>query len=77
MNSFASIISLWSSAEELAADLEIPGNNPGGTVRAWKQRDNIPPAYWSDLVSAAVRRGFHDVTFEALALIASRRRGAA
>lgn len=77
MNSFSDIISLWPSAEALAGDLGLPGENPGGTVRAWKRRDNIPSEYWDDLVLCAQRRGFHEVSAELLLRVAALRRKAA
>lgn len=70
MDTFASIISLWESAEQLASDLELDGAHPGTTVRAWKRRNSIPPEYWNRLVVNAERRGLTGVTLERLAKIA-------
>ena len=74
METFSSIIGLWPSAEQLAADLNITGQNPGVTVRAWKRRDSIPPEYWNDIVAAAESRGFEGITLELLASIAASNR---
>lgn len=68
MDSFTDIIGLWPSAEELADDL----GEKGVTVRAWKNRNSIPPAYWDGVVSAGARREY-PVTLEALSRAAKRR----
>lgn len=74
MENFSSLIALWATAEELAADLDIGGGSPGGTVRAWKRRNSIPAEYWLPLVFAAQKRGIPGVSLEVLAQIASNNR---
>lgn len=67
----------WGSDEALARDVNMHRE----AVRAWRLRSRIPAAYWSEIVEAATRRGFNDVTVAALAdahapLAARRRRPA-
>lgn len=67
MESFASIIALWPSAEDLAQDISVPGV----TVRQWRRRDSIPPRHWNDIVQSAAARGLSGVTVQHLADIAA------
>ena len=46
--SFAEVINLWSSANELAVVLDVEAV----TVRAWRRR-GIPARYWSAVAQAA------------------------
>lgn len=69
METFADIIGLWASAEEFASDVGVAG----GTARAWKARNSIPPEYWIRVVEAAVARGFRLVTLDTLARLAAER----
>ena len=71
MDTFAAVIALWASAEELAADLLLEGANSGLRVRAWKYRNSIPPEFWLRLVTAAEQRGFAGVTLDRLARISA------
>jgi hypothetical protein len=73
MQSFASVIDLWPTATELAADI----GEKDGTVRQWRNRDRIPAEFWEAIVGAAAARGFSGVTPEALARIAATNRRAA
>lgn len=41
------------NAEELGRSINVPGV----TVRQWRFRDSIPPAYWQRIVNAAKARG--------------------
>lgn len=72
METFRDIINLWPSAEDLGRDIEIPG----GLVRLWRRRDNIPAAYWLDIVTAAEARTIPGVTLERLATLAKVREAA-
>lgn len=65
MKTIRDVIDRWESAEVLAGEL----GQKGVTVRAWRNRGAIPPRYWLNLVEAARRRGFPDVTLELLAQI--------
>jgi hypothetical protein len=56
------VIELWPSAEAMAADI----GEKGVTVRAWKQRENIPADRDLKLIEAAGRRGI-GLTLEHLA----------
>lgn len=67
MDSFRDVIAQWPSAEALAADLD----EKGVTVRAWRNRNSIPPAHWSRVVAAAQARGIGSITHELLANIAA------
>jgi hypothetical protein len=68
MQTYADVIGLWDSAEQFGADLDILGV----TARAWRNRNSIPPERWKDVVAAAQRRGFAQVTTDLLAEIAAR-----
>ena len=70
MDSFAAIVGLWPTAEQLAADLGVPGV----TVRQWRNRDSIPANRWAEVANAAAARGFSGVTAELMARIAQRPR---
>lgn len=72
METFRDIINLWPSAEDLGRDIEIPG----GLVRLWRRRDNIPAAHWIDIVTAAEARPIPGVTLERLATLAKVREAA-
>jgi len=65
---FRSIIDRWPTIAAFAT--EVGEKYP--TVAAWRQRDSIPPRYWSVVVKAARDRGMTDVTFETLAQAAAR-----
>lgn len=54
MAHLTSIYDVWGgNAEALAADI---GQN-GVTVRQWRNRRNIPPAYWPKIIEAAAAKG--------------------
>lgn len=36
----------------------------------WRQRDNLPPEYWMDIVAAAEKKGLQGITLELLAELA-------
>ncbi|MFZ2869866.1 carph-isopro domain-containing protein [Zavarzinia sp.] len=67
MESVASIIALWPSAEEFARDL----GELGVTVRQWRRRGAIPPRHWNGIARAAQRRGLPGITIQCLADIAA------
>ena len=66
MDSFRDIIGKFGGAAKFADAVGIEGFH----AQTMKQRNSIPPAYWSDTVSAAEARGIEGITFEALASIA-------
>jgi hypothetical protein len=57
---FRAIIMTWPSLAEMAADIGVPKL----TVSSWRRRNNIPEEYWSRIADAAVKRGFHAVTYD-------------
>jgi hypothetical protein len=65
--SFADVIGCWETAEQLGADIGEPGVN----VRAWRNRNSLPPEHWTKLVDAATQRGFAAITYALLAQIAA------
>ena len=70
MDTFADIIALWGKATQLARDIGETGLN----VRAWRNRNSIPPEKWVDVVAAAKRRGFKGVTVELMARLRAQQR---
>lgn len=63
------VIERWGVAE-LARDLGLPTKN----VRRWLDFDSIPAEWFAAVARAAVRRGYHDITVDALARGAEARR---
>ncbi len=63
---FKSVIDLWPSPIELAADI----GEDVELVRKWRQR-RIPAEYWVPIVEAAEKRGFEGITYERLAQLAA------
>ncbi len=54
MSDLTSIYAVWGhNAELMAADI----GERGVTVRQWRNRGNIPPAYWRKIITAARKRG--------------------
>jgi hypothetical protein len=54
MSHLAPIYAVWDhNAEALASDI----GEPGVKVRQWRNRENIPPAYWQRIIDAAGRKG--------------------
>lgn len=51
-------------------------SRPYTTVRSWQDRESIPPAFWTDLVQAAQKRGVRGVTYKALAAVHNKPRAA-
>lgn len=67
------IVELWPSLEAMSEDFKADGLDISATaISKWAQRGRIGGEYWAPLVAIAVRRGFGDVTFEALALMHSK-----
>ena len=56
-----SIIQLWPSVEELAADVGVKPL----TARGWLQRSSIPARYWTLVLRAAKEREI-DVSYDIL-----------
>ncbi|MFK8253796.1 hypothetical protein [Ancylobacter terrae] len=63
MHNVSEIFTLWPTDADLGRDIGV--SYPA--VAAWKRRGSIPAAYWRDIVAAARRRGFRDVTADTLA----------
>lgn len=77
MRNFSNIIALWETHDALVQDMAAEGSRiTRGVVGLWKHRDKIPSRYWVPLVRAASKRGFADVTYEALAEISYSRSAA-
>ena len=72
MQTFRDIIGLWPTHRAMAGDI---GANHWAVAK-WYQRDNIPPEWWNDVISAARRSG-HELTAQRMTHIAARRREAA
>lgn len=70
MQTFADIINLWDTAEAFGADLGITGLR----ARQWRNRNSIPPEWWTATVEAAKRRDLGGVSLQLLADLAARRR---
>lgn len=70
MQTFDDVFVAFGGPRRLAAALGIRHFH-AGTMKA---RGSIPPAYWSDLVSAANELGIEGVTLEALAEMAKAKR---
>ena len=73
METFREVIDLWATPAEMASDI---GEKPG-TVRQWRFRDKIPAEKWLPVAAAAQKKGFPQITFEALDEIAARYRSEA
>lgn len=69
MQDVADIFAAWPSDAEFGRDIGVPYP----TISAWKQRASIPAAYWWDIVRAAMRRGYSQVTADVLARLHSRK----
>lgn len=66
MHSFRSIIDLWPSLSDFAADIGVRY----GTAQVMRFRGQLRPRYWQAVVAAAQRRKL-PVTYEMLAAIAA------
>ncbi len=66
---FAELIEMWPSIGAFAADVGVPYE----TANSWKKRNSIPAKNWPEVIAAAGRGGFPDVTFERLAKLARAR----
>lgn len=54
MSHLKPIYAVWDdNAEALASDI----GELGVTVRQWRNRGNIPPEYWTKIISAAAAKG--------------------
>lgn len=62
VRSFKEVVQRWGKATVLARELGLPAL----TVRAWRNRNSIPLAYWDRVAGAAAERGFHDITTDLL-----------
>ena len=70
MDTFEDIIGKFGGAAKFADAIGIQGFH----AQAMKQRNSIPPAYWSDTVSAAEANAIEGITLERLADIAKAKR---
>ena len=66
---FSPIIDAWGVAQ-MAANVGLPAK----TVREWHRRDSIPAEWFAPVVRAAASANRTEVTLEALAAVAERRR---
>lgn len=66
MHTFADLIAVWPSPEDMADDLQRPVT----TVRSWRDRNSIHKKHWPDILGAAERRGFpiNELTLARIAL---------
>ena len=62
MQYVSDFFALWPSDADLGRDIGVPYS----TVAAWKQRRSIPVAYWREIIRAARRRGFQEITADLL-----------
>jgi hypothetical protein len=53
IDSFRDIIAIWQTAAQMAKDV----GSTAESVQKWKERNNIPPAYWARTIRAAGKRG--------------------
>jgi hypothetical protein len=67
MNSFRSIIELWTSREAMAADIGATS----AQVSKWWQRDSLPSDWWANILDTSVARSA-GVTGEILIALAAR-----
>lgn len=70
MDTFEDIIGKFGGPSKYAEAIGIEGFH----AQTMKQRGSIPPAYWSDTVSAATARGIEGITLERLAELAKAKR---
>lgn len=70
IRTFQDVIEAFGGPSKYAEALRIPGFH----AQSMKTRDSIPPAYWSDTVSAAQHREIGGVTLEKLANLAKEKR---
>ena len=68
MQTFTAIIAKWDTLEAFRQDMGVPYQR----ARKWRDRDNIPPAYWPKLISAARRKGLTGIDPSSLMRIAGR-----
>jgi hypothetical protein len=66
-DSFRSVISLWDSPDDMAADIGATGM----AVRKWGQRDRIPDEWWNSILKTSAARGA-GLTAARLVALASR-----
>lgn len=67
METFTQVIDRWPSLQDFASDARVKY----GTAQVMRFRNSIDASHWLEIVSAAQRRGYADVTYEALARIAA------
>lgn len=70
LNTFQAVIDAFGGPTKYAEAIGIPGFH----AQSMKTRDSIPPAYWTDTVSAAIERDVEGVTLERLADLARAKR---
>lgn len=71
LHSFGEIFAAWPGGRNgLAADVRVSTE----MARKWAERDFIPCEYWHDIIVAAGKRSLPQITSDALALLASKRR---
>ncbi len=70
MNSHRQIIDRWGNRAAFAREIGVDYQ----AARGWYDRNSIPSEYWVDVVSAAQKQGFDDVSLDLLATIKSAER---
>lgn len=70
LDTFQDVIDAFGGPTKYAEAIGIPGFH----AQSMKTRDSIPPAYWIDTVSAAIKRDVEGVTLEKLADLAKVKR---
>ena len=73
---FAQMIDRWGLLTECVADIRAASGVHVNyeTVRKWRDRNSIPIEHWPMFVAAAKRRGYTDITTDALLAAATRSR---
>lgn len=72
MKNFSDVINRWPSLTAFAADIRVGYV----TAQVMRYRNSIAPSHWLDVVRAAERRGYHDVTLDLLVHLKSGRKAA-
>lgn len=71
LKSFGDVFAAWPGGRNgLAADVGVSTEK----ARKWDERDFIPCEYWHDIIVLAGKKSLPQITSDALALLASKRR---
>lgn len=72
IESWADLIGLWPSAEELARNIGLTNKHRGQMVRNWIARDYVPAEFLLPILLSAEERGYGEVTPRLLLRLAGR-----